>query len=237
MRLLDLIEQHDLVRPPAHRLGQGAALLVADIARRRADQAGHRMLFHIFRHIDADHRLIIIEQEGGQGAGQFGFADTGRAEEQERADRPVRILQPGARAAHRVGNRDDGLLLADDAFAERILHRQQFFALALEHLVNGNAGPARDHSGDVVLAHLLVEHPVFRRRLAFRQAAFEIGDHAVGQFAGAFEIAFALHPLQLATRLVELLLQSLGIAQLILFRLPGLGEFLRARFERAQLFL
>ena len=38
MRLLDLVEQDHLIRPPAHRLGQHAALVVADIARRRADQ-------------------------------------------------------------------------------------------------------------------------------------------------------------------------------------------------------
>ena len=33
MRLLDLIEQDDAVRPAPHRLGQVTALLVADIAR------------------------------------------------------------------------------------------------------------------------------------------------------------------------------------------------------------
>ena len=40
--LLDLVEQHDLVGPPADRLGQRPAFLVADIARRRADQRGPR---------------------------------------------------------------------------------------------------------------------------------------------------------------------------------------------------
>ena len=38
VRLLDLVEQHDRVGPPADRLGQLAALLVADVAGRRADQ-------------------------------------------------------------------------------------------------------------------------------------------------------------------------------------------------------
>ena len=42
MRLLDLVEQHDLIGPPAHRLGQRAAFVVADIARRRADQPRRR---------------------------------------------------------------------------------------------------------------------------------------------------------------------------------------------------
>ena len=41
MRLLDLVEQDHAVRTPAHRFSQITALLVADIARRRADQAAH----------------------------------------------------------------------------------------------------------------------------------------------------------------------------------------------------
>ncbi len=44
VRLLHLVEQHDAVRAPTHGLGQIAALLVADIARRRADQARDRVL-------------------------------------------------------------------------------------------------------------------------------------------------------------------------------------------------
>ena len=44
--LLDLVEQHDAVGPPAHRLGQAPALAVADIAGRRALQGrdGVRLL-------------------------------------------------------------------------------------------------------------------------------------------------------------------------------------------------
>ena len=48
MRLLDLVEQHHLVGPAPHRFGQHAAFLITDIARRRADQAGDRVLFHEF---------------------------------------------------------------------------------------------------------------------------------------------------------------------------------------------
>ena len=43
---LDLVEQHHLVGPPPHRLGQHAAFLIADIARRRADQPRDRVLLH-----------------------------------------------------------------------------------------------------------------------------------------------------------------------------------------------
>ena len=90
MRLLDLVEQHDLVRAAANRLGELAALLVADVARRRADQARHGELLHVLAHVDADHRLLVVEEELRQRPRELGLADAGRAEEDERADRPLR---------------------------------------------------------------------------------------------------------------------------------------------------
>ena len=63
MRLLDLVEQHDLIGPPPHRFGQRAAFLIADIARRRADQPRDRMLLHVLRHVDADERRLVVEQD------------------------------------------------------------------------------------------------------------------------------------------------------------------------------
>ena len=100
MRLLDLVEQHDLIGPAPHGFGQRAAFLVADIARRRADQPGDGVLLHVFRHVDAHHRVLVVEQERRQRLGQLGLADARGPEEHERADRPVRVLQAGARAAH-----------------------------------------------------------------------------------------------------------------------------------------
>ena len=111
--LLDLVEQHHRVRPAADRLGELAALVVADVAGRRADQARHGVLLHVLAHVDADHRPLVVEQEVGQRAGQLGLADAGRAEEQERADRAVRVGQAGPAAADGVGHGVDGLVLAD----------------------------------------------------------------------------------------------------------------------------
>ena len=93
--------------PAADRLGELAALLVADVARRRADEPRHRVLLHVLRHVDAHHRPLVVEEEVGERARELGLADAGRAEEQERADRAVRIGQPGARAPDRVRHRGD----------------------------------------------------------------------------------------------------------------------------------
>ena len=74
-------------------------------------------------------------------------------QEQEGADGPVGILQAGARTPHGIGDGDDRLVLADDPPAQRIFHMEELLALALQHLVDGNAGPARDDGGDLALAH------------------------------------------------------------------------------------
>ena len=122
VRLLDLVEQYDGVRPAPHRLGELAALVVADVAGRRADQPRHRVLLGVLAHVDADDRPLVVEQEVGQRLGQLGLADAGRAEEQERAGRPVRVGDAGARAAYGVGDGVDRRLLADQALADDGLH-------------------------------------------------------------------------------------------------------------------
>ena len=102
VRLLDLVEQDDLIRPPTHGLGERATFLVADIAGRSADQSRHGMLLHEFRHVDAHHGVLVVEQKLGERLAQLGLADAGRAQEQERADRTIGILQARPRAPYRA---------------------------------------------------------------------------------------------------------------------------------------
>ncbi len=81
MRLLDLVEQQHAMRLLVDRVGQQPALVVADIARRRADQAADRVALHIFRHVEA---LQRDAHDLGELARDLGLADAGRAAEQER---------------------------------------------------------------------------------------------------------------------------------------------------------
>ena len=104
VRLLDLVEQHHRVGPAAHGLGELAALVVADVAGRGADQPADRVLLHVLAHVDADHGPLVVEQEVGQGPGQLGLAHAGGPEEEERADGPVGVGQPRPRAADGVGH-------------------------------------------------------------------------------------------------------------------------------------
>ena len=118
VRLFDLVEQHNGIRLAAHLFRELAALLVADIARGRADEPRDAVPLHIFRHVHADERLLVAEERLGQRAAELRLPDAGRAEEQKAADRAVRVAETDAAAADRVRDRVHGLLLPDDAAAQ-----------------------------------------------------------------------------------------------------------------------
>src|SRR5207253_6417376 len=87
-------------------------------------------------------------------ARQLGLADAGRPEEAERAGRARRVLDARARAADRLGDGDDRLLLADHALVELVLHSDQLLRLGLGQLEDRDARPHRDDVGDFLLADL-----------------------------------------------------------------------------------
>ena len=157
--LLDLVEQHHRVGPAADRLGQLAALLVADVAGGRADQPRDRVLLHVLGHVDPDHRVLGVEHELGQRPRELGLADAGRAEEQERADRPVGVLEAGARAAQRARHRADRLVLADHPLVQPLLHVHELLDLALHQAGDRDAGPLGDDLGDVLGVDHVLEEP------------------------------------------------------------------------------
>src|SRR3546814_1683715 len=65
-------------------------------------------------HVDADHGPLVVEEEVGQAAGQLRLAHAGGAEEQEGADRSVRVREAGPAAPDGVGDRSDGLFLRSE---------------------------------------------------------------------------------------------------------------------------
>ena len=83
MRFFDLIEQDQTVRPMAHHFRELASFVVTHIARRRTDEPARGMALHIFRHVDADQRFLIVEHEFGERAGELGLSDAGRPKEHE----------------------------------------------------------------------------------------------------------------------------------------------------------
>src|SRR2546427_828497 len=214
MSLFDLVEQDHAVGFSAHRLGEVAALLVADVAGRRADEARDRMLLHEFGHVDADEMVFRVEQERGERLAQLGLAHAGRTEGQEGAVGLVRVREPRARAPDRVGDKVHRLVLADDAFVELFFHREQLVAFALHHFRDGDAGRARHDFGDFLRPDLGAEQFRFRLRrrslLCLLQLRLELRDAPVLQLGDFLPVAFALRPFHLELELFQLFLDVLG---------------------------
>src|SRR5579863_9826139 len=110
------------------------------------------MLLHEFRHIEADQSFLGAEHELRQGAGYFGFANARGTEEQERPNRPVRILQPRAAASDGASQRADGFVLADDSLVQLFFDAEELLGFFFLDRSDGDAGPAGDHVFDVFAA-------------------------------------------------------------------------------------
>ena len=159
MGLLDLVEQQHRVGAAPHGLGEVAAFLVAHVAGRRPDEPGHRVPLLELAHVHADHGLLVVEQELGQRPAELGLAHAGGAQEDEAADGPVRVLQPGAGAPDGAGHRLEGVVLADHPQVQPLLHVDELLHLAFEQPADRDAGPLGHHFGDVLLVHLFLQHP------------------------------------------------------------------------------
>ena len=152
--LFDLIEKHHGERLAADLLGQLAALVVADVSRRGAEQAGGGEAVVELAHVDLDEILVRAEEELRQRLGQLSLTHTGRAGEDEGTGWAVRILQAGAGAPDSTGDGLDRLVLADDALVQLVFHAQQAVGFLLGELEHRDARPVCEHLGDLVLADL-----------------------------------------------------------------------------------
>lgn len=99
------------------------------------------MLFHIFRHIEANHRRRAAEQGLRQCPRKLGFTYTGWAEKEEGADRPLWILNSGTATADCLCYRGNGLLLPDDSRPQLVFQRQEACALFLQQPADRNRCP------------------------------------------------------------------------------------------------
>src|ERR1019366_1962715 len=111
-------------------------LVVAHVSRGRTYETAHRMLLHVFAHVEVDQSVLIVKEELGQGLGEFGLAHAGRSEEDERTAGTFGVLQPRAGAANGATQRGNRFVLADDALVEFVLHAQQLRSLFLREAVD-----------------------------------------------------------------------------------------------------
>src|SRR5580700_6663066 len=154
VRLLDLVEQDDGERLPAHLLGELAALLIPDISGRGAEQPRHGVLLHVLAHVELDQRVLVAEQEFREGLGQLRLADAGRPGEDERPARALGILQAGPGPPDGLRERLDRVVLPDDPPVQLVFHPQEPLRLLLGELEHGDTGGGGENLGDEILVHL-----------------------------------------------------------------------------------
>ena len=222
MRLLDLVEEDDAVRVPADPLGQLAAVLVPDVARRRTDQLRDRVLLHVFGHVEAHEGLLALEQELGQPPGDLGLSDARRPEEDERAHRPVGVVDTQAGPPDRLGDADDGRLLSHDAAPQSVLHVKQLLGLLHGEGSDRDAGPGGDDLFDVPPRDLLGRvAPLGSLGLRPLDLFLEL-DLPLAQEDGLFEVLVRdrlLHLLDDLARLDLELAEVLGVGDALQFDL------------------
>ena len=223
--LFDLVEEDHRVRPPPHGLGELAALLVADVAWRRADEPGHRVLLHVLGHVEPDHGALVVEEELRQRPGQLGLSHAGGPQEEERADGPVGIAEARARAAHGVGHRPDRLVLPHHAPSQPLLHADELLDLALEEAGDRDARPLGHGLGDVLLVHLFLQHlarllELGEPRVLGPEPLFQLEERAVAELGGPVEVAPPLGVGHALPRRLDLLLDLPDLGDGGLLRLP-----------------
>ena len=148
VRLVDLVEQHDRVRPGAQPAGEHAVAVVADVARRRADQPRDLMALGELREIDAQQR-VGTERLVGQRVRERGLAHARWPPQEDRPDRLAGRLEPEPAPHDAAAQRLDRRLLADHARGDPRLEAGEVGALAGAELAQRDAGAQRGRVSDL----------------------------------------------------------------------------------------
>ena len=148
------------------------------------------MALHVFGHVETKQ---FDAQTVGQLLGDLGLADSGRAAEEEGADRLAGIAEAGTGHLDRLGQRINRLFLTEDGGLQVAVEVLQRAAVVQRHMLRRNAGDLGDNLLDVGLADDFFlfrfrQNPLRCPRLVddvdrlVGQVA--VGDVAGGQFGG-----------------------------------------------------
>mmetsp|Transcript_10351 Transcript_10351/g.25906 ORF Transcript_10351/g.25906 Transcript_10351/m.25906 type:complete len:480 (+) Transcript_10351:1440-2879(+) len=152
------VEEHHRVGTPSYGLSQLPSFLVANVTGRRTYQSRHRVLFHVFRHVDANQGVLRIEHELRECLGQLRLAHACWAHEEEGSRGPARVRQASPGTLNRIRHRLHGLVLPDDTLVQLISEHEELLPLALLEFVHRNSRPLADDVADVARAHFLPQH-------------------------------------------------------------------------------
>ncbi len=184
------------------------------------------MLLHVLRHVDPDHRPLVIEQETGKRTGQFGLSNAGGSQEEEGSDRAVGVGQSRPAPAHRVGHRRNCVVLADDSLMQVLLETDQLLGLSCHELGHRNPRPLRHHLSDVLVCDLLGEHrPALVESgevgLTLAQVGLEGVDRPVSQLGRLGEVTVSFGELGLAPGSLDVAFEGSYRSDDVLFEVPS----------------
>ena len=180
----------------------------------------------VLGHVESRHRALVVEHELGQRAGQLGLADAGRAEEDERADRPV----PGlAGPSARPGAFATASTAAPWPTTRWCRRSSMWTSFSTSPSSSRSTGtPVRgDDGGNVVLVDLLLHHGLLDgRAVALRELRrFSSSGRSLANLGDALQLAVPLNPFGLHAELVDLPRDLLDALE----RLASLAQRARAR--------
>ena len=126
---LQLVKQHEAGSAEAAFDGlaveQGGAFLAADVAGWCASQGGCVVLLCQGVHVDPAQGIGLTVNRLGQQSHGFGFADAGRAEQEEHAEWFAWIAQLGLDHRQAVADFCEGIVLTDDALLQQLHDAQR----------------------------------------------------------------------------------------------------------------
>ena len=142
---------------PTDCLGELAALIIAHVSWRCANESLDRELLHVLRHINADQRALVVKQQLCQRLCQLGLTHAGWTQEEEAAQRLVWICKASARTTDCCSNCGNSVVLTNNAQVKLVLKVLKLVHLALHHLGHRNPGPRRNYLGNLVRGDLFLE--------------------------------------------------------------------------------
>ena len=216
MCLLYLVEEYDGIWFAAHCLGQLSSLIIAYISWRCSDESRHTELLLIFAHVDTRHHRLVVEEVFGECLCQLRLTHTCGAEEDERGDRSLGILQSGTATTHGIADGGDCLILSDYSFVELLFKMQQLLTLALQHTRHWYSGPAAHHFCYIIGSDFLSHHGfstlcIAQLTLYGVDVVLQRLQFAVAYLCHTLIVAFALGTFSLNLQVLNLLLVFLNL--------------------------
>ena len=106
---------------------------------------------------------MVVKEHLRERLAELRLAHARGPQENERADRTIRILQARPTPTDGVAHRLDRLVLADHPLVQPLLEHEQLRPLRLDQPRHRNSGPGADDLGDLLGTNLATQEPLRRR--------------------------------------------------------------------------